>query len=286
MTKLRRRTYDGIKAGAIVRRKGEAALGLFRSLAIGLFIVAIPVALITTNVRVAISELRVYDYSVRTYDAASRSGVPESELLRADTTLRRYLTTRDPGPLTINVADNQGRIVPLFTARETAHMADVHDLVQAMFTLQVLAVETVLSLSVLMLWLWPPRALAAAALYGSVLTAAVLGMTAFVAVTGGFNSAWSQFHGVVFSNDLWRLDPRTDHLIQMFPEAFWQRITTLLGAFTLLESVVIGVLSGTYLVLTRSTASAPEVVSEPVVTGPGELTGTRSAPPDSPRYVH
>ncbi len=259
-------------------------MGLFRSLTIGLFILAIPVALITTNVRFAASEQRVYDYSVRQYDAASASGIPQADLLRADGELVRYFKAGDPGPLRIEVQNNSGQRVPLFNARETAHLADVRDLFQLLFTVQTIAVAAVLTLAVLMLVLWPVRALAAAALYGALLTFGLVGLTGLVAATGGFDAAWDRFHTILFSNDFWRLNPASDHLIQMFPEAFWRDISLLIGAFTLLQALIISGAAAAYLILSRpkEAAAAPP---EPRPSLPRPQL-PRIAPPDPRRYVH
>src|SRR5437867_3136786 len=109
-------------------------MGLFRCLIIGAFILVVPLALITTNIRIAVTGQRVYDYSVRNYGAARISGIPESELVRANREIRRYLTADDPGPLAIRVTDRTGDESSLFNARETAHMADVRDLIDVLFT--------------------------------------------------------------------------------------------------------------------------------------------------------
>ncbi len=250
------RTYDGCDGRRAKSQKGGAILGLFRALSIGLFIAALPVALVTANIRVAISEQRVYDYSVRTYSAAEHAGIPASELIRANGEIKRYLTGETPGPLAPSVTDDRGKTVPLFSTREIAHMADVKDLAHAAFSVQSVALAITVLMAVVLLVLWPPRALAAAALYGSLLTAGVIALAAIVALSG-FDSAWTEFHILAFSNDLWRLDPNTDHLIQMFPEEFWWDITMLIGSFTLLEALVISGLSAGYLIMTRA---QPELV--------------------------
>lgn len=225
-------------------------MGLFRALTIGAFIFAVPLALLTTNVRVAISEKTVYDYSVRHYGAEEAAGIPESELLRANEQIRDYLLNDRTGALSITVLDKRGDTVSLFGVRETAHMADVRDLVSVLFLVQALAIGAVLTLAVIMLALWPPRALAAAALSGSALTAAMLALASLVSLSG-FDAAWSQFHGIAFANDFWQLDPDTDHLIQMFPESFWFDITMLVGAVTVLEALVISAASLGYMMVSR-----------------------------------
>lgn len=259
-------------------------MGLFRTLVIGLFIIAVPVALITTTIRVAISEQGVYDYSVRHYDAEQTTGIPESELIRANGKIRDYVNGAD-GPLLITVTNQAGDQEQLFNPRETAHMADVRDLVGAMFTVQVLAIALVLTLAVVMIAMWPPRALAAASLYGGVLTAAVLGCVGMLAVTG-FDGAWSQFHGIAFSNDLWKLDPDTDHLIQMYPEAFWQRITLFLGAAILLQALILSAASSAYLILSKPDDAEPLEKPRPDVAGGPGHGRPRVARPNPRHYVH
>lgn len=258
-------------------------MGLFRALTIGLFILAIPVALITTNIRVAVSEQRVYDYAVQTYNAAATSGIPEAELLRVNGEIKHYLTSEDTGPLSINVRNRRGVSGTLFTAKETAHMADVRGLVQALFLAQIISVTAMLSLAVVMLVMWPPRALAMAALCGALVTSGILGGAAIVAASG-FDSAWTQLHQLAFSNDFWELDPDTDHLIQMFPEAFWQKITTLIVTATLLEAVLTIGASSSYVLLSRPRVSKRIALPAPSVAGPAGHSRPKLAPPNPRHY--
>lgn len=245
---------------------------------------AIPVALVTTNVRVAVSQQRIYDYSVRTYDAALVSGIPEGELLRANGDIKRYLTSGDAGPLSIRVRGSSGDLVPLFNAREIAHMADVRDLVQALFVGQIVAVAVLLALAVVMLVLWPPRALAVAVLYGSLLTGAVLGIAALFTLTG-FDSAWSQLHVLAFSNNLWQLDLARDHLIQMYPEAFWREITTLIGGVTLLEVLLVAGPATAYLIRSRPRDVVTAIAHTPELAGPEGHAHPRIGQPKSRHFV-
>ncbi|MEX0684148.1 MAG: TIGR01906 family membrane protein [Dehalococcoidia bacterium] len=261
----------------------ENDLGLVRVLIIGAFILAVPLALITTTIRAAISEPAVYDYAVKHYNAHEVSGIPEPELLRANDEIHRYLVGDYNGPLAIGVQYKDGTSGSLFNVRETAHMADVRNLVRAMFVVQLGALAAVLALAVIMVVLWPPRALAAAALYGSVLTGAVLAMAGFLALTG-FDAAWSQFHGIAFTNDLWELDPRKDHLIQMYPEAFWQQATTVIGGMIALEACLIALVSGIYLHKTRPQPET-DLPVKPQPALPGRPGHARLAPPDPRHYL-
>jgi integral membrane protein (TIGR01906 family) len=265
-------------------REGRQEIGRLRIVLIAAFIALVPIALITTTIRVAISEHSVYDYAVRHYGAEQASGIPQSELLRANGEIRNYLVAGDAGPLAPRVTNSSGETGSLFNAKETAHMADVRSLVQLMFKAQVLAVALVLTLAVVMIALWPPRALAAASLYGSLLTLAVLGLTGLAAASG-FDAAWAKFHGIAFSNDLWELNPRTDHLIQMFPEAFWRDAVTAIGGLIALQALAIGIVSGLYLLATRG-APAIEPPEQRLLPEREHLPRhPRLAPPNPRHYV-
>src|SRR5699024_3895128 len=39
-----------------------------------------------------------------------------------------------------------------------------------------------------------------------------------------FNGFWIHFHKLLFSNDLWLLNPATDRMINMFPESFFNQM--------------------------------------------------------------
>ena len=210
------------------------------------------------------------------------SGIPESQLLRTNGEVREYLTAEQAGELAIRVRDDRGETVPLFSARETAHMADVRDLVQMLFTVQIVGVLAVLTLAV-MIVIWSPRALATGALCGALLTGGLLG-TAGVVAASGFDSAWTEFHVVAFSNDLWQLDPTRDHLIQMYPEAFWLDITTLIVTATLLEAALIGGAAAGYLLLSRPQHVPLRTLLAPEVAGPAGHSRPKLTAPKPRHY--
>ena len=222
-----------------------------RSLALFLFVVALPVTLVTTNVRFAADEGRLYDYGFDKYDVESRTGFPEEEISRVGQELRRYFNNDEE---TIHVlVEEGGREVSFFNDRETAHLRDVKDLFQIAFGVQELSIAYVFTY-VVGVFIWARegslRRLAIQVLAGSLVAITVILALGAVALLG-FDRAFEEFHFIAFSNDLWRLDPRTDHLIQMFPEDFWFDATMLVGLLTLAEAAVLALASGLYLGLTR-----------------------------------
>ncbi len=266
-------------------RKPRSELGLLRMIVVGLFVLAVPIALITTTIRVAVSEKAVYDYGVQDYGAQQASGIPVSELTRANGQIRDYLVSPNAGPLAVTVTDNAGVSGPLFNARETVHMADVRSLVQLMFKIQVLSVALVLTLVAAMVILWPTRVLAAAALWAGLLMTAVIGIVGAVALSG-FDATWTQFHQLAFTNSFWQLNPLTDHLIQMYPDLFWQDVATALGGFLMVQAVGLTVLSAAYLFLTRPNGNLIEARLRPAQPDrDGHPRHPRLMPPNPRNYV-
>lgn len=232
-------------------------------IAAGLFIVALPIALITSNVRFLAGEVRLYEYAFRTYDADEVTGLPMAELDRAAREIIDYFEN-DQGTLRILVQVN-GEEVSLFNARETAHMEDVKGLMRVVFRLNEVAIAYVLTY-VTAVFVWsrqPVRKLALQSLAGVGVGFAVVAAVGAVALTG-FDAAWDRFHRIAFRNDLWQLDPDSDRLIQMFPEPFWQDATYLLGLMTVAEAIVMVVVSLGYLVVAREgRRGQPEAAPQP-----------------------
>jgi integral membrane protein (TIGR01906 family) len=232
-------------------------------LAAGLFVVAVPVVLITSNVRFLAGEQRFYERGFREHDSAQRTGLPLGELDRAAREIISYFED-DRDRLTILV-DDDGNEVSLFNAKETQHMEDVKGLMRAIFRLNEIGIAYVLAY-VAGVFLWAGagslRRLAFLALGGIAVGLVITGVVGALAVTG-FDSTWRQFHEIAFRNDLWQLNPDTDRLIQMFPEPFWQEATYIIAAMTAGEALLVVVASVAMLFFGRERVTAagePEVI--------------------------
>lgn len=226
-------------------------MGLARTVATLLFIISVPIALVATNARLLANEGRVYEYAIDEYNAVASTGIAREELVDASQELREYFNN-EADTLYVRVHEG-GREVSLFNPRETAHLRDVKNLFQLTFRVQELSLIFAL-VYVVGVFVWARegslRALAGQTLTAGLVTAGVIvGLGAF-AVTG-FDQAFEQFHLIGFDNELWKLDPRTDHLIQMFPEDFWFDVTMIAGVMTLVEAGLLVVGGALYLGLTR-----------------------------------
>lgn len=220
------------------------------------FIVALPVLLVTTNIRLLAGEIRFYERGFRAYDADEATGIALSELDRSARAIIDYFEN-DADTLRIIVLKD-GEEISLFNPRETAHMEDVKQLMRAVYRVHEVSLAFVLTyVTATVLWSGErsPRRLAREAMGGVAAgVAAILAIGAFA--LAGFDAAWTRFHEIVFPNDLWRLNPRTDHLIQMFPEAFWEEAVYIVGALTLAQATLIVIAATAYLLLARDNRPA------------------------------
>lgn len=204
-----------------------------------LFLISVPTFLLLSNVRIAAMEQRVYAYSFSHYDVEAVTGIDREQLDRAAAEMIQYFI--DDEPLLTTRVRVSGQEQALFSPKETLHMRDVKKLFQRAFFLQEATfVYVVAYIATVFLWARERslRRLVQQCLYAGLLTAVVLTVGA-AAMLAGFDSLFRQFHLLSFSNDFWELDPAVDHLVQMFPEGFWFRVSLLVGVATLFEGLLL-----------------------------------------------
>ena len=228
-----------------------------RRVAALLFVLALPLFLITTNVRFVGTESLLWKWGFERHNAEARTGIDRVQLDRAADDIAEYFGNDEPYLRTRVVID--GRIEPLYNPRETVHMADVKSVFGVLFFLQGVTTAFVLTYIVgVFVWVGEGsvRTLARQVLRSMGVLATVV--IAFAgASTLGFERAFTQFHLLIFNNDFWKLNPTTDHLIQMFPEAFFFEMTLLLGGLTLVEGALLGLVAWWYLWRQRGREDAP-----------------------------
>ncbi len=213
-----------------------------------LLIIAVPFSYVTFTMWNAFNSESLYNYSFSRYDADQVTGIDEAQLKLAGRDLvkyfnddRLYLDTR----VTVN-----GQSQPLFNEREILHMRDVKSLVVHLLHWGLWAsVAYIAFVIVVGYMLWQKRMLVILSrgfFWGSIVTILLLAAISASALIG-FDAVFTKFHTISFSNDLWQLDPRRDHLIQMFPEEFFRDAVLLVGGICILMSLVFGGLSHLYL---------------------------------------
>jgi integral membrane protein (TIGR01906 family) len=149
-----------------------------------------------------------------------------------------------PGALDVTIELSSGRQA-LFNEREIAHMRDVQVLMHRVF--QALALSIALLLLGMILALVTDRndglrAITLGQAGGGITTVLLVGLLGLASLVD-FERLFLQFHFFSFTNDLWTFDPRTDRLIQLFPEGFFFDAATRIAASSVILGAVIAAIS-------------------------------------------
>ncbi len=207
----------------------KITLGVFHACCIVLICLMTAIALPTFN-------LSFYRYEYAKNNVAAHIGIQEDALMDVTDHLLRY--TRGYEDNLDVTAEVQGVSRPFFNDKEKAHMVDVRGLFALGFWLR------------------------NGALIGFILSAAfmarikmnpgktnlwtigvLLGATGVLVLlcAMNFDRAFTMFHQLFFTNDLWMLNPDTDLLLNMVPLPFFMDIAALVaGLFVAMLAAVAG----------------------------------------------
>lgn len=176
---------------------------------------------------------------------AQSIGISEEDLRGATERLLDYIQLKAPNLdyeiLLLNEAPP--RAEPMFNTREVAHMADVRALYRGAmaFRAAMLLLAGLCLAGIALRRLRGRRAWRASA-WRALRQGQVLGLAALAAALAAvgvwalvdFQGFWTRFHLLVFDNDLWILNPATDRLILMVPQAFFSALVERIVAASLL----------------------------------------------------
>ena len=216
-----------------------------------LFVIFIPIFLISATITWAINHPFLYDRGFEKFDIAERSGITEADLQIIAKELRTYFNSADE-PLDIRTRI-EGHEIILFNHREISHMFEVKRLiwwVYASLLVTSISITTVITLGLnrkgrgfgisICKWLF----------VGSILTIAMISTMGLLCLIA-FDAIFLIFHKISFANDLWRLNPSTDYLIKLFPRTFWFESTMIVSIIVLGMAASISFISGLVLLQVR-----------------------------------
>lgn len=223
------------------------------------------IILLFSNLEALAFSLPHYKEQFRQLQRSAATGMAEEELLRVSYEMISYLKG-ERKDLFLE-AEIDSRLVPLFTERELLHMKDVRDLFQRGYRLRngaVLLLSLILVVNVFHSKRRPLTVLAY-----TVNRAALLGLAGLAVVSVllylSFDFWFDTFHFLSFNNDLWLLDPSRHNLIRMFPREFFYNTTMCFVRRTLIQLVVLALLSAWYLGKQRGK------VQDDLRAGPGRI---------------
>ncbi|MDD4362973.1 MAG: TIGR01906 family membrane protein [Atribacterota bacterium] len=205
------------------------------------FIITIPILLVTTVVRLEVQFLPFYEYEYEKNSISQITGFDDHQLGIITRHLIQYFNDKIKNPQLI--VEKNNKAIQLFNAHEIIHLKDVKEIFQIVFRVQYIAlgyfilymlVNILFKKKEKMFYFWKGLK------NGSILTVILLSILGIGLFTG-FYQLFIQFHYLVFGDPQsspWILDPRTDHLVMMYPLNFWQD-AALLGVFVILSTSII-----------------------------------------------
>ena len=218
-----------------------------------LFIIAMPLFLITGSVTWAFNSPGLYNDGFEKYSISRISGITDGDLRQVGADIRGYINSGGE-PMRIRTRIF-GTEQDLFNDREIAHMRDVKRLVWGVY---ILALASAVYLTAMVVFGFARQrgrfveSLAKRVIYGGGLTLALLlvfGISALI----DFESLFIKFHQLSFANNFWQLDPRTDYLVRIFPDSFWLDATVWVAVRTIAGALALTVAGSSYLVYRRYT---------------------------------
>ncbi len=226
-------------------------LARLRWLPAAVFVVAVPVFLVTGSITWAFNNIGLYEGGFDKYRISQVSGITTEDLRQVALDIRAYFNSGEE-PLSIRTLIF-GSERDLFNEKEVIHMHDVKRLVRGVYwtfaASAVCLVAVVAAGFALQRRDFLPK-LARRTLWGGGVTVGLLVAFGLVA-TVGFDALFLLFHRVSFANDFWKLDPRTDYLVLLFPQGFWFDATMWAALRALAGGILLAAAGGGYLAWRR-----------------------------------
>lgn len=169
-----------------------------------------------------------YDRYQEELNVAPSVGVSPEELSLVQRDMADALKS---GSLYNRAVTMHGEPQPIFNEREMRHMDDV----LALFGLErrvrnvLLGLLAVLALA--LMWLRAFRREHALCGLWALLGWALVALALAVACGFSFDTAFIRFHELLFTNDLWQLNPATDAMIRMYPQQFFAWMARDIGLY-------------------------------------------------------
>jgi integral membrane protein (TIGR01906 family) len=226
-------------------------LRILSGLAVGLFILCIPIFLLTTSMNWAVNEVRLYQYGFDKFAVSEATGIGDEELLVVAREIIHYFNSKEePIQITILTAEDE----ELFNEREVTHLKDVKGLIGLCYNLQQ-ATFGYLAAFAIGGFVWQRRrfapSLAKMMLAGGAITIVLLILVGIVALVN-FQWLFLGFHRLFFSGDSWIL---SGYLPQIFPPGFFYDAVLFIVGAIVVEALVIGGMGGFFVLRGRRARS-------------------------------
>ena len=209
-----------------------------------LFVLSIPVILLTATIKVEINSMYLYEYGFDKYEVSAATQFEEEQLKRAAQALIDYFNYRIDTPQ-VNMELKTGETILLYQEegmnRELTHLMDVRRLFTVNSFVLVICLIYAIGYSVVCFkkWKFNWPYLLRSIRYGCIITLVLTMATAFSTVIFEFEQLFFSFHHIAFSNPWW---VSSGYLPRLFPLNFWADVVFFAGVATCLAAILIAVI--------------------------------------------
>jgi len=210
------------------------------------FILCLPVLLLTASIGYAANSLWLYEYSFSEYDVSATTSLAEAELEKAARGLISYFNS---GEEYIDlVVEKDGKSFELFSREEIIHMKDVKGLFRLDYWILLGTLIYTLGYAVTSFFIRRGacrRKLAWSTVIGSGITLALM-LALWVGTLLDFEGLFLRFHLSFFTNEFWSAE---GYMLLLFPEDFWYDVTRFCAVVIVVAAVITGAAASGYLIL-------------------------------------
>ena len=148
------------------------------------------------------------------------SGLPEAEYSELGRMIADYLTGKRQD-FQYTYKDENKKEITCFQPHEAAHMADCRGLIRTTGTLRWILAAAALVFFAVGIFLRESRKKFVAGIVAGFAAVAAVFLAVLLWGLVNFDGLFITFHKVLFNNDGWLLDPKTDMLIRLMPTRFF-----------------------------------------------------------------
>lgn len=179
--------------------------------------ISLPILILLLSFTYCVFDIDYFNMKFIENNTAEVTGIRHEKLIEISEEILKYL--KDERTDLIFFEEVNGQVEQVFEEREITHMVDVKHLFTFGFIIRNISFILVV-ISVIVLYIKDKRGLIKTVALSSILSLIIIsliGLFMFI----DFNRVFNIFHEILFANDLWLLNPKTDIMIQMLPLNFF-----------------------------------------------------------------
>lgn len=202
------------------------------------------IALLLTSFQVAIygdKEYKFYGKEYAKYEVTEELGMTMEDVMDVTDKMMAYLIgEREELSVMTTV---EGKEQDFFNEQDRLHMADVKNLFLGGLKLRwILLAAAVVLAFILLIRKVKLREILSGAYFRALAICGSLTVILGILFSSDFNTYFTIFHEIFFTNDLWLFDPETDYMIRMLPEGFFYDMVMRIGLCFIIGLVLLTLL--------------------------------------------